>query len=98
MDEIKGNIICLFYRLKDKNIIIKNKSNISTILQMFSSLSIVVKDLNNKIMEINKNDNILMKMDHPNIVKIFGFYITKNYYYLITEYCEGGSFFHFFSK
>ena len=34
-----------------------------------------------------------MKMDHPNIVKIFGFYITSNYYYLITEYCEGGSLF-----
>ena len=32
-------------------------------------------------------------MDHPNIVKIFGFYITSHYYYLITEYCEGGSLF-----
>ena len=43
--------------------------------------------------EIINEINILMKMDHPNIVKIFGFYITKNYYYLITEYCEGGSLF-----
>ena len=44
-------------------------------------------------LEIINEINILMKMDHPNIVKIFGFYITKNYYYLITEYCEGGSLF-----
>ena len=43
--------------------------------------------------EIINEINILMKMDHPNIVKIFGFYITSNYYYLITEYCEGGSLF-----
>ena len=42
-------------------------------------------------LEIINEINILMKMDHPNIVKIFGFYITSNYYYLITEYCEGGS-------
>ena len=44
-------------------------------------------------LEIINEINILMKMDHPNIVKIFGFYITSNYYYLITEYCEGGSLF-----
>ena len=44
-------------------------------------------------LEIINEINILMKMDHPNIVKIFGFYITNNYYYLLTEYCEGGSLF-----
>ena len=44
-------------------------------------------------LEIINEINILMKMDHPNIVKIFGFYITSHYYYLITEYCEGGSLF-----
>ena len=31
--------------------------------------------------EIINEINILMKMDHPNIVKIFGFYITKKAYY-----------------
>ena len=44
-------------------------------------------------LEIINEINILMKMDYPNIVKIFGFYITSHYYYLITEYCEGGSLF-----
>ena len=37
--------------------------------------------------------NILMKLDHPNIVKIFEFYVTDLRYYLITEYCPGGSLF-----
>ena len=53
--------------------------------------------------EDNENDiineiNILMKMDHPNIVKIFEFYISDKNYYLITEYCEGGSLFDLIMK
>lgn len=34
--------------------------------------------------------DILKRMDHPNIVKIFEFYNTNEGYYLITEYCGGG--------
>ena len=40
--------------------------------------------------EIINEINILMKMDHPNIVKIFEFYNSEKHFYLITEYCEGG--------
>ena len=36
---------------------------------------------------------LLMKMDHPNIVKIFEFYNGRNDYYLIMEYCGGGELF-----
>ncbi len=36
---------------------------------------------------------ILKKMDHPNIVKIFEFFNTPEGYYLITEYCSGGELF-----
>ena len=35
----------------------------------------------------------LMKMDHPNIVKIFEFYNGEKEYYLIMEYCGGGELF-----
>ena len=42
--------------------------------------------------------NILMKLDHPNIVKIFEFYVSERAYYLITEYCPGGSLFDFIDK
>ena len=36
---------------------------------------------------------ILKKMDHPNIVKIFEFFNSHEGYYLITEYCSGGELF-----
>ena len=42
--------------------------------------------------------NILMKLDHPNIVKIFEFYISDTKYYLITEYCPGGSLFNLINE
>lgn len=43
--------------------------------------------------EILNEIDILKKMDHPNIVKIFEFYNTNEGYYLITEYCSGGELF-----
>lgn len=44
-------------------------------------------------MEIMNEIKILIKLDHPNIVKIFEFYNTHRYYYLITELCKGGDLF-----
>ncbi len=44
------------------------------------------KDILNEI-------DILKRMDHPNIVKIFEFYNTDEGYYLITEYCSEGELF-----
>lgn len=43
--------------------------------------------------EILNEINILKKMDHPNIVKIFEFYNTSEGYYLITEFCSDGELF-----
>jgi calcium-dependent protein kinase len=37
--------------------------------------------------------DILKKLDHPNIVKIYEFYEDKYNFYLITEYIEGGELF-----
>ena len=37
--------------------------------------------------------NILKKIDHQNVVKIYEYYIDKENYYLITEYCSGGDLF-----
>ena len=54
-------------------------------------------DENNEL-EIINEINILMKLDHPNIVKIFEFYNSPTPYYLITEYCEGGSLFDLINK
>ena len=43
--------------------------------------------------EIINEINILRAMDHPNILKIFEFYSSKESYNIITEYCPGGELF-----
>ena len=37
--------------------------------------------------------DVLKKLDHPNIIKLFEFYQDERSYYLITEYCTGGELF-----
>ena len=49
-----------------------------------------------KISEEEKSDGMveieaLMKLDHPNIIAIYEYFIEDNYLYLILEYCSGGS-------
>ena len=48
--------------------------------------------------EILNEINILKKLSHPNIVKIFEFYITKAHYYIVTEYCKEGELFTYIKK
>lgn len=43
--------------------------------------------------EIINEIEMLKSLDHPNIVKVFEFYNTKEGYYIITEYCKGGELF-----
>ena len=43
--------------------------------------------------EIKDEIEILKKLDHPDIVRIIESFNTRNSYYLITEYCEGGELF-----
>ena len=49
-------------------------------------------------LEILNEINILKQIDHPNVVKIFEFYNSKDAFYLITEYCEGGELFKLISQ
>lgn len=44
-------------------------------------------------MDVYKEVELLIKMDHPNIVKIFEFFNGEKEYYLIMEYCGGGELF-----
>ncbi len=44
-------------------------------------------------LEIMNEIEILRKMDHPHIVKIFEFFNTPEGYFLITEFCTGGELF-----
>ena len=43
--------------------------------------------------EIIKQINILKTLDHPNIIKIYEFYSTDKYIYIINELCTGGELF-----
>ena len=37
---------------------------------------------------------LLRKLDHPNIIKLFEIYETEKTIYLVTEVCEGGELFY----
>jgi calcium-dependent protein kinase len=36
---------------------------------------------------------ILKRLDHPNIIKIYEFYYDEKYFYIVTELCTGGELF-----
>ena len=46
-----------------------------------------------KSIAINKEINILKNLDHPNIIKVYEFYSTEKYIYIINELCTGGELF-----
>ena len=56
--------------------------------------------------DLNKNENeyikgeinILKKLSHPNIVKIYEFYESDNCFYIINEYCKEGQLYDYLSK
>ena len=62
---------------------------------LFRAMKRITKMRNNmnKINEILNEIEILKNLDHPNIVKIFEFFIEADGYYIITEYCHGGELF-----
>ena len=43
--------------------------------------------------EILNEIDMLKKLDHLNLVKIYEFYATKDDYYIVTDYCKGGELF-----
>lgn len=34
---------------------------------------------------------LLSKLDHPNIIKVYELYYYNSFYYVVTEYCKGGT-------
>ena len=47
------------------------------------------KDVENLLKDVE----ILKKLDHPNIVKVYEFYQDEANYYIVTDYCSGGELF-----
>ena len=78
---------------KAKNIITNNLVAIKSIK----------KKVENNTAKIKNEIDVLKKLSHPNIVKIYEFYDIKDNYYLITEFCKYGELyqylkFHFSEK
>ena len=48
--------------------------------------------------DIKSEINILKKLSHPNIVKIYEFYESDNCFYIINEYCKGGQLYEYLTK
>ena len=42
--------------------------------------------------------NILKKLDHPNILKLYEYFKDEKYVYLITELCTGGELFDYVER
>ena len=70
---------------KAKNLIFDNIVAIKMIEKVQENM---VDDL-----EIKNEINILKTLSHPNIVKIYEFFDTPLYYYIVTEYCKKGELF-----
>ena len=71
------------------------KHNINNSIRAMKVIPKKIKKGTNKTNESDVINEVylLMKMDHPNIVKIFEFYNGEKEYYLIMEYCGGGELF-----
>lgn len=50
------------------------------------------------VKNIQSEIEIMKKVDHPNIVKLFDVYQTTNNMYIITELCEDGDFYSLLQK
>ena len=67
----------------------------NTIFQNIVAMKVINKDPNNSLdeQEIRNEIDRLKKLSHPNIVKIYEFYISNSHYYIVTEFCRDGELF-----
>ena len=75
---------------KAKNLVMDNIVAIKMIEKVQENM---VDDL-----EIKNEVNILKTLSHPNIVKIYEFFDTAIYYYIVTEYCKNGELFSYITN
>ena len=61
------------------------------------AMKVIRKDPDNRLdeQEIKNEIDIMTKLSHPNIVRIYEFYISNSHYYIITEFCEEGELFNY---
>ena len=69
---------------------IKISSTIQITEKKYAIKSIIKSKVLRKIELLKRELEILKKVDHPNIIKLFEVYEDKKYLHLVTEICEGG--------
>ena len=62
------------------------------------AMKMIIKKENMNSVLINNEIDILKKMSHPNIVRIYEFYESVNCFYLINEYCDKGELYNYINK
>ena len=62
------------------------------------AMKIIQKYENQDNILIKNEIDILKKLSHPNIVRIYEFYESNNNFYLINEYCECGELYNYINK
>ena len=62
------------------------------------AMKMIIKHENMKPTLIKNEIDILKKLSHPNIVKIYEFYESTNCFYLINEFCDQGELYNYINK
>jgi len=84
---------------ESRNPTFNNKVAMKIIKKNREDLDEINNDLNKNENEYIKSEiNILKKLSHPNIVKIYEFYESDNCFYIINEYCKEGQLYDYLSK
>ena len=71
----------------------KVKHKLSNQFRAMKIIKCIADNPHSNSTEILKQINILKNLDHPNIIKIYEFYSTEKYIYIINELCTGGELF-----
>ena len=62
------------------------------------AMKMIIKHENMKSELIRNEIDILKKLSHPNIVRIYEFYESTNCFYLINEHCDQGELYNYINK
>ena len=73
---------------------VKNKKT-----NQIRAMKTIKKSENNEENEELLNEiEIMIKLEHPNIIKIYDYYLDKDNYYIIMEYISGGELLEYINK
>ncbi len=75
--------------------VVHNKTDLIRAMKMIKKNTINLQDDDRKFL---KEIQILIQIDHPNIIKIYEYFHDETYFYIITEFVSGGELYDTISK